>query len=92
MSDQKRKIRVIIRPWTPRNIPHQIPVEKVKEVLETAYPKLGKILYVGWAKRKVEGKRKLFYLATTGDTPSEAREKLKKSENYGEDIWNLSTD
>lgn len=92
MTTQKRKVRVIIRPWTPRNIPHQIPVEKVKEVLEAAYPKLGKILYVGWAKRVIEGKRTLFYLAATADTPSQARERLKKSENYGKDIWNLSTD
>lgn len=83
------KTRIIIRPWTPRIIPYYISVDSVKQSLLVAYPKLKKVLYVGWAKRKVNGKAKFFYLAATGDTTRQAREVLKKSDAFGENVWDL---
>lgn len=83
----KRKIRVIVRPWTPRKIPQQIPAKRVDELIEKIYPKIKKLLYVGWVRRKIDGKRTLLFLAATGNTPSEARQAFKKSELWEEDIW-----
>jgi hypothetical protein len=85
----KKHIRVIVRPWVPRNIPYTIPAENVRQVLSFAYPKLKKVLYIGWARRRVNGKRVLCYLAATADTTLSARRILKLSESYGEEVWNL---
>lgn len=88
MANRKeRKIRVIVRPWTPRKLPKQISIKRVDDVVEKAYPKMKKLLYVGWVRRNVNGKRRLLFLAATGDTPSEARTVFKQSENFGEDVW-----
>ncbi len=86
---RKDKTRIIIRPWTPRTVPSSLPEAPIKQALKEAYPKLKKIVYIGWAKRKVNGKRVLWYLAATGETTKEAREHLKKSELYGENVWIL---
>jgi len=56
MRTRRKKFRVIIRPWVPRKIPYDIPMNQVKEILKVAYPKLKKVVYVGWARRVVEGK------------------------------------
>lgn len=85
----KKKVRVIVRPWIPRNIPFTIPAEQAKQVLEGAYPKLKKVVYIGWAKRYVNGRRVLRYVAATADTTIDARKVFKYSEDYGENIWNL---
>lgn len=85
----KKKIRVIVRPWTPRNIPYTIPAENAKKILEDAYPKIKKVLYIGWTKRMVNGKRMLKYLAATADSTIDARKIFKYSEEFGENIWNL---
>ncbi len=44
-------------------------------------------MYVGWARRVIEGKKQIVYLAATGDSGIEARKAFKTSENFGEDIW-----
>ncbi len=80
-------MRIIVRPWIPRKLPYQIPMTRVKEVLQVAYPKLKKVVYVGWSRRMSNGKRILIYLAATGDTGLEARKAFKTSEQFGEDIW-----
>ena len=85
--NKKKKFRIIVRPWVPRKLPYQIPMVKVKDVLEEAYPNLKKVVYVGWSRRIINGKRELIYLAATGDTGLEARKAFKTSEQFGEDIW-----
>lgn len=89
MIKHKPKIRVIVRPWTPRIIPYAIPTAAVRDILKEAYPQLKKVLYVGWIKRKENNKSVLYYLAATGETAGEARKNFKKSVNYGIDIWKL---
>jgi len=86
----KKRIRVVVRPWVPRNIPYAIPTDSVRRVLAEAFPKLKKVLYVGWVKRRENGKVTLYYLAATADTTLEARNILKTSKAYGENVWNLS--
>ncbi len=88
----KKKVRIIVRPWIPRRIPYLISANLVKKKIEFAYPKLKKVLYVGWVRRKVNGRSSLLYLAATADTTKDARFLLKKGELYGENIWNLIED
>lgn len=90
MRENKPKIRVIVRPWTPRKIPYSISFQRVNEVIKEARPKLKSHLYVGWSRRNVAGKKVLFYLVATGNTSSEVRKAFKISENFGENIWLVS--
>jgi hypothetical protein len=87
MRDKKPKIRVIVRPWTPRKIPYLISFLKVNEIIQEARPNIKSIIYVGWARRKIGDKRKLQYLVATGDTASETRNRFKYSNQFGENIW-----
>ena len=87
MQTKRKKFRILIRPWVPRKIPYQIPMDRVKEILKEAYPKLKKVVYVGWSRRIYDGKKQIVYLAATGDSGIEARKVFKTSENFGEDIW-----
>jgi len=77
MKTQKKKFRIIVRPWIPRKIPYQILTTNVKMILEEAYPKLKKVVYVGWARRLYDGKKQIIYLAATGDSGIEARKVFK---------------
>ena len=90
MREKKPKIRVIVRPWTPRKIPYAISFQKVNGIIKEAQPKVKAILYVGWSRRNVEGKKVLQYLVATGSTSSEARKAFKLSEDFGENIWIVS--
>ncbi|SRR6266403_1392528 len=87
MKTPKKKFRIIVRPWVPRKIPYQILTEQFNAILKEAYPKLKKVVYIGWAKRVYEGKKQIIYLVATGDTGIESRKIFKTSENFGEDIW-----
>ena len=87
MRTKKKKFRIIVRPWVPRKVPYQIPMTRVKEILTEAYPNLKKVVYVGWARRIIDGKKQIIYLAATGETGLEARKNFKKSEEFGENIW-----
>ncbi len=90
MKIAKKKFRIIIRQWTPRKLPYDLPMARVKEILHDAYPKLKMVVYVGWARRVYEDKKQIIYLAATGDTGIEARKIFKTSEKFGEDIWVIS--
>ena len=83
----KKRFRVIMRPWIPRRLPYDVSITKVQEVLRDIYLKLKKVVYVGWARRVIDGKRQIIYLVATGETGSEARKVFKTSEAFGEDIW-----
>jgi hypothetical protein len=87
MRTPKKKFRIIMRPWVPRKLPYDLPMTRVKEILKEAYPNLKKVVYVGWSRRVIEGKKQIIYLAATGETGPEARRTFKMSENFGEDIW-----
>ena len=89
MREKKKKFRIIVRPLVPRRLPYQIPMTRVKEILQEAYPQLKNVVYVGWARRVYNGKKQLIYLAATGETGSESRKVFKTSELFGEKIWVL---
>ncbi len=85
--DKKKKYRVIVKPVTPRNVPQTIPAEKLIKILDEALPHLQKVIYAGWIRRNVNKKKRLQFLAATGNTSKEARENFKKSEAFGENVW-----
>lgn len=76
-----------MRPWVPRKLPYQIPMTRVKEILQEAYPELKSVVYVGWARRIHKGKKTLMYLAATGSSGIDARKAFKTSTDFGKDIW-----
>lgn len=84
------KPRVIVRPWIPRKKIPFISQDIIEQTMKTNFTKLRPVLYVGWCMRKINGKRVLLYLMATGETSKEARTHFKKSEAYGENIWDLS--
>lgn len=87
MPIQRKRFRVLSRQWTPRKIPYEIPLTTIDAFLDENYAKLEKVLYVGWCKRIIQGKKQLFYLAATGNSGLEARKAFKTSERFGEDVW-----
>jgi len=89
MKPHPKKIRIIVRPWTPRFIPFEIPSDAVNIIMRDAYPQLKKIVYVGWIRRVQGDKNVLLYLAATGDTAKEARHAFKHSTEFGLNVWNL---
>lgn len=90
--DKKKppKIRVIVRPWIPRKKMPLIPQEHIELTMKNILTKIKPVLYVGWSMRKIRGQRMLVYLMATGDSSKEARMNFKKSEDFGENIWDLS--
>lgn len=90
MRKLQKKFRVIIRPWEPRKIPYEISQEIIDAFMNSAYQKIGKVLYLGWCKRISEKKKKIIFLGATGNTSQEARKAFKKSEQFGEDVWIIS--
>lgn len=91
MSGEKRKYRIVIRPWIPRRKVHPIPMSVVEETINNNRDKLQKAIYAGWSRRIVDGKRTIVYLLATGITTREARDNFKKSEEFGENVWQLSS-
>lgn len=83
----KKRFRVVIRPWSPRRQPYIVTEADIEACISFAYPKLREVLYIGWAKRTIQGKRATLYLAATGATSAEARKIFKSSDAYGEDVW-----
>lgn len=87
MRESRPKIRVIVRPWVPRKIPYAISIEEVEQVIREAQKNIKAVIYVGWARRVIDGKKIILYVIATGNTASEARNNFKKSNKIGEEVW-----
>ena len=81
-------VRVIIRQWMPRKA-QPIPIETIRTFIETEYDKLQNVLYVGWVRIQVDGKRSVQLIAATGQSSLEARKNFKTSNAIGTNIWVL---
>lgn len=84
---RNKKPRIIVRPWIPNKLPPEITADLLKETIEKIKPKIKSVLYAGWKRKRVNGKRVTQFVLSTGDTAKEARNNFKKSENFGEDVW-----
>lgn len=87
MSRHNQKPRIVVKPFVPRKVPYQIPIQKIDEFIKKEHQKIKKVLFVGWARRKIDGKRKLLFLAATGETTTTARKNFKESYNFGDEVW-----
>jgi len=83
-----KHVRVIIRQWMPRKA-QPIPIETVRAFIQTEYDKLQNVLYVGWSRKKVNGKLSVQLIAATGKSSLEARKNFKTSNAIGTNIWVL---
>jgi len=82
--------RIVVRQVIPRKIKEEVKMEKVKAFIVQERQKFQKYLYVGWVRRKIRGKSTLKYLAATAQTLIEAKKRIKYSEAFGSDIWDLT--
>ncbi len=83
-----KNVRVIIRHWMPRKT-QPIPIDTVRTFIQTEYNKLQNVLYVGWARIQVNGKRSVQLIAATGKSSLEARKNFKTRNTIGTNVWIL---
>lgn len=88
--NSSKKLRVIVRPWIPQKVPIEITKNDLQEFIQENVGKFKSVIYMGWIRRKVQGKRVMKFILATADKASEARNKFKKSEEFGEDVWDLT--
>ncbi len=87
VKQKGKKPRLVVRPLIPKKLPPEITATLLEDVLQTAKPLLKTAIYVGWTKTKVEGKRVTQLIVATGDTTKEAKQRFKKSQKFGEEVW-----
>lgn len=86
---QRKKLRVIVRPWQPRNLPYQISQAQLKAFIQTHVQHFEEVLYLGWVRRQKEGKRLIKFVVATGATRSIAKKRFKESTQFGTEIWEI---
>lgn len=82
--------RIIVKPIVPLKVPYAISIAMMESFLADNVDKFQTILYFGWGRRIIDGKKQLVFLAATGNTSLVARKAFKKSTAFGEDIWIIS--
>lgn len=82
--------RLIVRPYTPRQLPYKFNTEQFEEFLTSIFPHLQNIVYAGWMRRvDTSGKKRLGFFIATGKTSQEARTLFKQSHEFGKNIWEI---
>lgn len=87
---KRRKLRVIVRPWQPRNAPYSISQRQLKTFIQTHYQLFDEILYLGWVRRKENEKRVVKFIVATGPTRIEAKKRFKESTKFGTEVWEIT--
>jgi hypothetical protein len=83
--------RLIIRQFAPKTMPYQVTPDDFSQALKILFPKLDKVVYAGWARRKNNNGEKITgFFISTGTTSLEARKRFKTSVEFGKHIWQLS--
>ena len=86
----RKKLRVIVRPWQPRNIPFAISQEHLKDFIQTHVLEFDEVLYLGWVRRLEDGKRVVKFLVATGPTRLVAKNRFKEGEITDGEVWELT--
>ena len=90
-TQSTKRVRVIIRPWTPRKMPYAVTRELISTFIQTHYPDFEAVVYAGWSRKlNINGSRKISFYVATGKTSSEARKRFKESNAYGKEIWEIT--
>ncbi len=87
---KRKRYRIIVRPWVPRKIPYEITEEVLEKKIEDMSKNLGNVIYLGWKRRSLDGKRSLQYILATGATAREARQNFKNLTSEYETFWVIS--
>jgi len=86
---KRKKTRVIVRPWQPRNVPYQISQTWLKTFIQTHFQYFDEILYLGWVRRVEEKKRVVKFIVATGPTRLVAKQRFKESTQFGSEVWEI---
>lgn len=86
---QRKKLRVIVRPWQPRNVPYPISQTRLKAFIQTHVYYFDEVLYLGWVRRLEEGKRVAKFIVATGPTRLIAKQRFKESTQFGSEVWEI---
>jgi len=87
---QRKKLRVIVRPWQPRNIPYPVSQIQLKTFIQTHVESFDEILYLGWVRRLEEGKRVVKFIVATGQTRLQAKQRFKEGTVSDTGVWEIS--
>jgi hypothetical protein len=88
-SMQRKKLRVIVRPWQPRNVPYTISQTQLKAFVQIHSNEFAEVVYLGWARRVEEEKRVIKFLISTGSTRLDAKRKFKEGQVNNIDLWEV---
>ena len=86
---QRKKLRIIVRPWQPRNVPHTISQTQLKAFVQIHTTLFDEVVYLGWARRVENEKRVIKFLVSTGATRLDAKRKFKEGEVNNTDLWEI---
>jgi len=87
---QHKKLRVIVRPWQPRNLPYQISQNQLKTFVQTHASVFDEIVYLGWVRRIENGKRVAKFMVATGPTRIVAKQRFKVGTIEEGGLWELT--
>jgi len=87
---QRKKLRVIVRPWQPRNLPYPVSQTRLKAFIQTHVTLFDEIVYLGWVRRLVEGKRVVKFLVATGPTRLVAKQRFKEGNITDGQLWEIT--
>lgn len=85
-----KKLRVIVRPWQPKNLPFKLTQSQLKEFIEAHAEEFAAVLYLGWVRRSVNGTTTVRFIVATAENRSDAKQRFKESNRFGEEVWDLT--
>lgn len=88
----RKKLRVIVRPWQPRNVPYAVSQQKLKAFVQTHVQQFEEIVYLGWVRRTENSKRVAKFIVATGPTRQIAKQRFKESTTFGTEVWEISNE
>jgi hypothetical protein len=87
---QRKKLRVIVRPWQPRNLPYPVSQTRLKFFIQTHVTSFDEIVYLGWVRRLEEGKRVVKFLVATGPSRLVAKQRFKEGNITDGQLWEIT--
>lgn len=85
-----KKTRVIVRPWQPRNLPFVVTQVQLKEFIQSHVTDFAAVVYLGWVRRRFQGKTETKFIVATGKDRLEAKQRFKESQDFENSVWDLS--
>ncbi len=86
---QRKKLRVIVRPWQPRNVPYAINQSLLKMFIQTHVSFFDEVIYLGWVRRLEKSKRVVKFMVATGPTRLIAKKRFKEDSPKVGELWEI---